>query len=360
MSITSKEVTIKELGKLVDHLMSIPYSEGNIIKPIYVWGPPGVGKTHFFKTFCEERNYDFCYVALSQFEETGDLHGIPTIENDVTVFKKPSWVPEPTGRPGILLLDDFNRSDNRLITAVMQLAQLHKLMSWSLPKNWTIVATGNPDHEDFSTTVLDTAVMTRFLHVRLKFDKMDWSKWALKEGIPNDCINFVMSYPELVEKGKLTNARTLTSFFKNISTLTPWLENSELIETIGLGLLDPETVSSFFNFLKNTAAQIPDPETILFSKDTEGLKENLIQLLLHENGVRLDLFSTVFNRLLIRCEKGVEGDFNKENLITLFTIDEIPNDYRTHMYVEWGKLKQENLVNLSTDPRVVDALLKAA
>ena len=360
MSQNAKHLSSNEIFQLLDHLRSIPPSHGNIIRPLFIWGKPGLGKTEMVREYADTRGLDFVYCAPAQFEEMGDLHGIPEVENGVTVFRKPSWLPEPTGRPGIILLDDMNRADPRIIRGVMQLAQLHKLMSWELPANWTIVCTGNPDGGEYSTTVLDSAVLTRFIHVQVRFDKLSWADWALKNGLPSEGINFVLTYPEMVAEGTLTNARTLSSFFKTIAGLSPWQEHSGLIETIGLGLLDPETVTAYFNFLQENADRIPDPDTILYAKDTTRLTTELRQLLHQENGVRLDLFSTAFNRLLMRCREGAVKKINPDNLIALFTMEEIPNDFRTHMVLEFGKLKQKELVNILSDVRVAQAMLKAA
>ena len=72
----------------------------------------------------------------------GDLHGMPnvvdpdeTISGDeYTVYSPPDWVPREDG-PGILLLDDINRADDRILRGCMQLLQNFELTSWKLPQN---------------------------------------------------------------------------------------------------------------------------------------------------------------------------------------------------------------------------------
>ena len=360
MSKTAKELSIEEVYRLLDHLMAFPAEHTGVIRPLFIWGRPGLGKTEMVRDYAASRGLGFSYCAPAQFEEMGDLHGIPEVEDGQTIYRKPSWIPEDNGKPGILLLDDMNRADPRIIRGVMQLAQLHELMSWKLPANWLIVCTGNPDTSDFQTTILDDAVMTRFIHVRTRFDKLVWARWAMNNGIPEIGVNFVLTHPELVEKGKLTNARTLTSFFRLISGLTPWKQHTDLIETLGFGLLDQETIVSFFNFLNNSAAQIPEPETILYSKNTAELTAALKALLAHKDGVRLDLFSTAFNRLYLACEKPLQHPVNVENLVAMFQLPEIPNDFRTFMFVEFGRLKNPELQGLMKDRRIATAVLQGA
>ena len=121
--------------------------------PVCIWGTHGLGKTEIVKSFATSRDWHFAYCALAQFEEMGDLHGIPTVHDptpdqpnsgdEYTVFAPPEWVPTTKG-PGILLLDDINRADDRILRGTMQLLQNFEMFSWQLPEHWQIVATANP------------------------------------------------------------------------------------------------------------------------------------------------------------------------------------------------------------------------
>jgi MoxR-like ATPase len=123
----------------------------------------------------------FRLLRTAQFEEMGDLHGIPTIrdptpdesnsDDEYTVFAPPEWVPTAKG-PGILLLDDINRADDRILRGIMQLLQNFE---WQLPEQWQIVATANPEGADYSVTPMDDAMLTRMLHFTLTFDAKAWA-----------------------------------------------------------------------------------------------------------------------------------------------------------------------------------------
>lgn len=45
--------------------------------PICIWGLHGIGKTAIVKTFAADNGWKFRYCAPAQFEEMGDLHGLP-------------------------------------------------------------------------------------------------------------------------------------------------------------------------------------------------------------------------------------------------------------------------------------------
>ena len=153
----------EELVNFIQHtLLSNEKAEekGNPKTPICIWGEHGIGKTQTVQTYAQENGYKFAYIAPAQFEEMGDLVGMPkitdgTTENKgTTVFVPPDWVPREEG-PGILLIDDVNRADDRILRGIMQLLQNYELVSWKLPAKWHIVLTANPDGGDYSVTPIE-------------------------------------------------------------------------------------------------------------------------------------------------------------------------------------------------------------
>jgi MoxR-like ATPase len=115
-------------------------------------------------------------------------------------------VPREEG-PGILLLDDLNRADDPILRGLMQLLQNFEMFSWTLPNKWQIVCTANPEDSDYSVTPMDDAMLTRMLHVSLRFDVRAWAAWALRHGVDSRGVDFVLTYPELVS-GQRTTPRS--------------------------------------------------------------------------------------------------------------------------------------------------------
>ena len=52
----------------------------------------------------------------------------------------------------------------------MQLLQNYELISWKLPSDRHIVLTANPDGWDYSVTPMGNAMITRMMHVMMRFD----------------------------------------------------------------------------------------------------------------------------------------------------------------------------------------------
>ena len=106
-----------------------------------------------------------------------DSNGEPVMEKDGS----PIMVPQK----GIIILDDFNRADIRILKGTMQLIQDYKTLSWALPEGWTIFLTANPSESEdqYAVAELDGAMVTRMRHCQLEADKFEWAKWAEVEGI---------------------------------------------------------------------------------------------------------------------------------------------------------------------------------
>ena len=131
------------LQKVLDHVMARNAQiakAGHLGTPLCVWGSHGLGKTQMVQEYARSKGWKFTYCAPAQFEEMGDLHGIPSMHDptpdrpnsgdEVTIFAPPEWVPKEKG-PGILLLDDINRADDRILRGTMQ--KMADNQPWTLP-----------------------------------------------------------------------------------------------------------------------------------------------------------------------------------------------------------------------------------
>lgn len=325
--------------EIVDFLKHVHTPEGlssavrDYIRPVCLWGRAGIGKTQLVKAYAEKNGFDFAYIAPAQFEEMGDFHGLPQIGTDGRMtYAVPHWVPK-SGRPGILLIDDFNRADERILKGLMQLFQDHRLMSWELPENWHILCTANPEQSDYAVTMLDDAMLTRMLHVSMTFDAKAWAEWASDQGIDDRGISFVLTYPESA-MGRLTNPRTLTSFFRHTQRLTNLKESAKLVNTLGCSLLDRETVTAFMTYVHDELDRIPTPEEILLATEFDKVATRLKEMVTKGNTIRLDILGAVCTRLLLHLRKQGETAVSVQNLIAFMKLPFLPNDLRAPMHVE--------------------------
>jgi hypothetical protein len=193
-----------------------------------------------------------------------------------------------------LLLDDWNRADIRFIQAVMELIDRQQYISWTLPKDWHILLTANPDTGDYLVNSIDNAQKTRFISVNLKYDVDCWGKWAEENEMDGRCINFMLMHPELVTKD--INSRSVSMFFNSISSLKNFDESLPLIQMIGEGSVGSEFSTMFTMFINNKLDRMITPENIL-NQDEKYVLNTLKGLVGKDSKYRADIASTLSTRL---------------------------------------------------------------
>ncbi|MBX2876711.1 MAG: AAA family ATPase [Saprospiraceae bacterium] len=353
------KVKPEALINFLDYMFDINARAGELDRPqtpVCIWGLHGIGKTEIVRDLAKRKGYGFTYIAPAQFEEMGDLLGMPAIEGDQTIFRAPDWVPQEE-KAGILLIDDVNRADDRILRGIMQLLQNYELISWRLPKGWQIILTANPDGGDYSVTPLDDAMLTRMMHITLTFDEKEWAAWAMSNSIDNRGIDFVLTYPEIVQ-GQRTTPRTLVQFFQAIAPIEKLEDQLGLVKILGDSCLDEETVAAFVAFVQESLQQLPDPQALLESEGMEVFQEQLADLI-QEKPLRVDLLSTLAFRLFTfgTASKTSIQPRQVENMKRFLLLDDIPADIRLGLARNLATNKEAAWQNLLEDPDLMDLLL---
>ena len=357
------KATAETIRQLLEHSFTQIGQSNRRPTPICIWGKHGIGKTELVREWAEEKKCRFVYVAPAQFEEMGDLVGMPTLQQtpegqNFTRFAPPAWVPKEEG-PGILLLDDVNRADDRILRGIMQLLQYYELVSWSLPSKWLIVLTANPDGGDYSVTTLDDAMLNRMLHVTMEFDAGAWARWAERTGVDERGRNFVPAYPELVN-GRRTTPRSLVQFFQSIEQFEDFRENLPLIKLLADAFLDESTTQAFVQFIHQKLDRLPGPADFLDSDTFDASVQRLERLLYDGETKRLDMLNVVVSRMinfLLENPKPLSsGQFDR--LAQFIQLELLPNDMRLYMAQTLTTSKKAELAKLYSIPAIGKLLLE--
>jgi hypothetical protein len=355
------ESNAKEVRHFTEHILtSNETAEAKGLKktPICIWGTHGIGKTELVHQVAQENGYDFVYIAPAQFEEMGDLVGMPSIEGNRTVFRSPDWVPVNPGK-GILLIDDVNRADDRILRGVMQLLQNYELVSWKLPAGWQIVLTANPDGGDYSVTPMDDAMLTRMMHITMKFDVKTWAFWAEKNGVDPRGINFVLTYPE-VAQGKRTTPRTLVQFFDSIRSIKNLQDELPLIQMLASSCLDDETVTAFIAWVQQNLSELINPEEIVNASNFKSQVYASIKSTVQQDIFRVDIMATLCTRLvnyLVLTKEKLKPEGIK-NIQEFIKIDFLPNDLRLALLQDLVQSSNNQLKLIMADAEISKLLLK--
>jgi hypothetical protein len=339
-------INVNELKDFLGHIIAnnrYLQEQGKSPVSVEVIGESGIGKTSAIIQLAKEQNLNFVKLNLAQIEEIGDLVGFPIRQFEVEINNEKTWVDEHTldeylklgykstgqnrmsycppewiankEKGGILLLDDWNRADVRFIQAIMELIDHQQYVSWSLPKDWHIILTANPDNGDYLVNSIDNAQKTRFISVNLKFDIDCWGKWAEENDIDGRCINFLLMHPELVTTD--VNSRSVSMFFNSISSLKSFDDSLPLIQMIGEGSVGPEFSSLFTMFINNKLDKMISPENI-FKQDEKYVMTTLKGLVGKDAKYRADIASTLSTRVINYLDL-----YSKNNPVEKDTINRI-------------------------------------
>ena len=386
------QLNVDELKGFLKHMVTnnqYIQNEGKVPVAINIEGDAGLGKTSAIVQLGKEMDMDVVKINLSQIEELGDLVGFPVKEFKIqnkegqstwimeaqveAAMKKgykivekrmahaaPEWIQGRT-EGGFLVLDDYTRADHRFMQATMEILDRQEYISWSLPKNWHVILTTNPDNGEYQVTSLDDAQKTRFISTEVKFDANVWARWAEKVNIDGRCINFLLMNPEIVTQK--VNPRSITTFFNSISSIQKFEDELPLINMIGDGSIGEEPSALFAMFINNKLDKIISPEQILTNDDWSYVKGSLSGCIGKDDDFRADISSIISTRIInfasITADKGSVPQKMIDRIISLVTdCDSFTDDLRYYMVKEILNGHKAKFSKLMLNQKVVAMTVK--
>lgn len=359
-------------------------------------GHAGLGKTSLVRQFCNDHDLQFVKINLSMLDELSDLVGFPikqhlmckkTVqrkdlfsyvdESDDTIwvnesatsqfvnngyiftgetrttYAPPEWIANK-GDNGILLLDDWNRADQRFIQACMELINEQTYYSWKLPKGWTIVLTSNPDDGTYMVNEMDDAVKSRFITFDMRFDINDWMKWAEAIGISDTCINFLALNPDIIGKDKSINPRSMSMFFNSIRSIDDFqkTENLSTMQLLAQASVGPEVASMFTAFVHNKLDKLITPKEVIemdFDKMCEKFKGSTGK----DDNYRADIASIIARRTVNYMREYVKTNKLNDKIMTRIK-DIIKSDLLTNDLIYMFASDMYDIDNNKFKPMILD------
>jgi hypothetical protein len=165
-------------------------------RPIFLWGPPGIGKSEVVADVAAELGGHVIDLRLGQMEPT-DLRGIPYYNKDTN---RMSWsvadeLPDDELASQypivVLFLDEMNSAASAVQAAGYQLILNRRLGKYKLPDNVVIVAAGNRESDKGVTYRMPAPLANRFLHLEMRADFAAWQTWALNNGVHEDVVGYL-------------------------------------------------------------------------------------------------------------------------------------------------------------------------
>ena len=161
-------------------------------RPVFLWGPPGIGKSDIVKQIGQDAGREVIDVRLALWEPT-DIKGIPyyNAEKGTMVWAPPSELPMDPESTAIIFLDELNSAPPAVQAAAYQLILNRRVGTYSLPKGVDIVAAGNREGDRGVTYRMPAPLANRFIHLEAKVDFDDFQEWAVMNAVHPEVVGYV-------------------------------------------------------------------------------------------------------------------------------------------------------------------------
>ena len=242
-------------------------------RPVFLWGPPGIGKSELVETITEEMGGYMIDLRLGQMDPT-DIRGIPFYNKDLGLM---DWAP-PIDLPSkelasqypviVLFFDEMNSAAPSVQSAAYQLILNRRVGKYRLPDNVVMVAAGNREGDKGVTFKMPSPLSNRFVHLEMRPDFDAWQKWAVLNNIHKDVVGYVsFAKQDLFDFDPKTASRAF-------ATPRSWTFVSQLLEDnlptsvetdLVAGTVGEGTAVKFMAHRK-IAGQMPNPRDILDGK----------------------------------------------------------------------------------------------
>jgi MoxR-like ATPase len=165
-------------------------------RPVFLWGPPGIGKSELVESITNEMGGYMIDLRLGQMDPT-DIRGIPFYNKDLGLM---DWAP-PIDLPSeelaskypviVLFFDEMNSAAPSVQAAAYQLILNRRVGKYRLPDNVVMVAAGNREGDKGVTFKMPSPLSNRFVHLEMRPDFDAWQKWAVLNNIHKDVVGYV-------------------------------------------------------------------------------------------------------------------------------------------------------------------------
>ena len=179
-------------------------------RPVYLEGPPGVGKTAIMAQIARRLNIGLVSYTMTHHTRQSAL-GLPVIEKRVFEGKEYAVTEytmseivaevyrhmEQSGcREGILFLDEINCVSETLMPAMLELLQHKRFGKHRLPEGWVIVCAGNPTQYNRNARVFDAVTLDRVRLMRIEPDVQAWQVYTAEAGVHPSIRAYLRLRPE--------------------------------------------------------------------------------------------------------------------------------------------------------------------
>jgi hypothetical protein len=223
-----------------------------VVRPVFIWGPPGIGKSALVQRFADEVGLP-CVSLLGSQLAPEDLIGVPQIVDGCSRFCPPVSIARTT--PYCLFLDELNACSHEVQKAFYSLIHERRIGEYCLPDGSVVVGAGNRAQDSAIVKPMSSALINRMIHVHLKVSHRDWLEWAGANNIHPLVVQYIQNRPDHLWVQPPKHEETFSSP-RSWHMLSDALHeyggalNDQILEVLAFGCVSAEHAGQFKAFAK--------------------------------------------------------------------------------------------------------------
>lgn len=223
------------------------------VRPVFIWGPPGVGKSSLVQGFAAQVGMP-CVSLLGSQLAPEDILGVPQIIDGCSRFCPPRMIARK--EPYCLFLDELNACSHEVQKSFYSLVHERRVGEYELPAGSVVIGAGNRAQDSAIVKPMSSALLNRMVHVHLTVSHRDWLEWAYANDVHPWVVDYVQTRPDHLwtqppkHEEPFSTPRSWHMLSDALHEFGEGLSD-ETLEVLTFGCLSPHHAGQFKAFVKH-------------------------------------------------------------------------------------------------------------